>query len=206
MNRRFAPLLCLVWMVGCGDEQAPSSTPTPQAVVETPTPISQALPSPSAGATVPCTPRAGASDALTGYGATSAAWSSHHRADPNHADFFLPALNDGEDRYTSVMCTPAGRVIAYHLNFQPLITVAAARQAFRSELPPDAVLVYDTVDAGCEHIQYRSVSLAHGFADSDPAGVADAAIILPDDPRQPSAVGTVFIDARVGLHETPAGC
>jgi hypothetical protein len=47
---------------------------------------------------------------------------------------------------------------------------------------------------------------ARGLAEGDPVGVADAAIMLPDDPRQQPAVRTVFIDARVCLNETPAAC
>jgi len=206
--RRFsvASLWLMASLVGCGSWDAPLSTTPPPAAIDTPTTTAQASPSPSAAAAVPCTPGASASDALTGFGASFAAWSSHHQVDPNRADFFLPALNDGVDRYTSVMCTTAGRVITYHLNFTPSISVAAAKHAFRAELPADAILVYDTVQSGCEHIQYRSASLARGLAEGDPEGVADAAIILPDDPRQEAAVGTVFIDARVRLNETPVTC
>jgi hypothetical protein len=208
--RTLLGVVAFVGAVACGGQtspgDAPLSTTTSPAPVDTPTTPAEFSPSPWVATTVLCTPGTSASDALTGFGATFAAWSSHHQLDPNHADFFLPALNDGEDRYTSVLCTPAGRVIAYHLNFQPLITVVAAKQAFRSELPVDAVLVYDTVQSGCEHLQYRSASLARDLAGDDPGGVADAAIILPDDPRQQAAVGTVFIDARVGLNATPAAC
>jgi hypothetical protein len=208
VTRRFtiASLSLMAWLVGCGSANAPLSTTPPVAAIETPTATAEAGPSASAAAAVPCTPGASGSDALTGFGAGFAAWSSHHQVDPRRADFFLPALNDGVDRYTSVMCTTAGRVIAYHLNFTPSISVAAAKHAFRAELPADAVLVYDIVQSGCEHIQYRSASLARGLAEGDPGGVADAAIILPDDPREEAAVGTLFIDARVRLNETPVTC
>ena len=203
MIRRI-PLLCGVCLLGCGGEPAPAAVPTTIPTAPAPPPsASTASPTP---ATTPCVAGGGATDTLTGFGASSAAWNAHHQADPQRPDFFLPALNDGLDRYTFVLCTRDARVAAYHLNFTPLITLAEARRAFRTELPPDAVLVYDTVGSGCEHIQYRSPALARALGDGDPDGVADATIILPANPQAQAAVGTIFIDASVRLNVMPAGC
>jgi hypothetical protein len=153
-----------------------------------------------------CLAQVTSDDPLTGFGSTFAAWSAHHEVDPDRPDFFLPFLNDGVDRYTRVRCTAAGRVIGYYLNFAPPVTLEAGKRAFRAELPVDAVLVYDTVDDGCAHIQYRSAALARALGVADPDGVADAAIILPSNPAQQSAVSTVFIDARVALKKKPTMC
>ncbi|HEY2705570.1 MAG TPA: hypothetical protein VGL20_17955 [Candidatus Dormibacteraeota bacterium] len=125
--------------------------------------------------------------------------------DPLRADFYLPYLNDGLDRYSHVLCTPAGRVISYRVNHIPPIGVSQTRAAFRSELPGDAVLVHDTVQFGCEHIQYRSAALARALAGDDPDGVVDGAIILPSDPVQGGVV-TLFIDATAPLNQLPAAC
>jgi hypothetical protein len=154
----------------------------------------------------PCLAQVTSEDPLTAFGATFAAWSAHHEVDPNRPDFFLPFLNDGVDRYTRVRCTGTGRVVGYYLNFAPPVTLEAGKRAFRAELPADAVLVYDTVDNGCAHIQYRSAALARALGAADPDGVADAAIILPYDPAQQSAVSTIFIDSQVPLTEKPTTC
>jgi hypothetical protein len=145
-------------------------------------------------------------DPLTGFGATLTAWNAHHQVDPTHPDFFVPFLNDGVDRYTQVRCTAAGRIIGSPLNFAPPITLAAGKRALRAELPADAILVYDTVQDGCAHIQYRSAALARALGQADPDGVADAAIILPSNPDQQPAVSTVFIDVKVALNTLPTVC
>jgi hypothetical protein len=196
-------LLTSICLVACGGE------PVSDAVVPTPSNSSATAPSPTATptpTTTPCGAAGGTADPLTGFGASFAAWTAHHQADPQRPDFFLPALNDGLDRYTFVLCTQNGRVVAYHLNFTPLITLSEAKRAYRSELPWDAVLVYDTVNSGCEHIQYRSPALARAFGADDPDGVADAAIILPANPEAQAAVETIFIDTKVRLNVIPAAC
>lgn len=196
----------VVTLTACGGDAPRSATSTPSTLVAAPTPTASAAPTPAPITNLPCTAQGTSTDALTGFGATFASWSTHHQADPGRPDFFLPYLNDGLDRYTRVVCTQRGRVVGYHLNFTPLIPLSEAKRAFHGELPPDAILVYDTVASGCEHIQYRSAALAHAFGDADPDGTADAAIILPAKPDQQAAVGTIFIDASVRLNATPTGC
>jgi hypothetical protein len=198
-------VLVLVTVAGCGsavpEGDANTHLPPATGAATTSGPASTSSP-PGA----PCLAQVTSDDPLTAFGATFAAWSAHHEVDPNRPDFFLPFLNDGVDRYTRVRCTGAGRVIGYYLNFAPPVTLEAGKRAFRAELPADAVLVYDTVDYGCAHIQYRSAALAGALGAADPDGVADAAIILPYDPAQQSAVSTVFIDAQVALTKKPTTC
>jgi hypothetical protein len=190
----------------CGADAPQSADTSPSTAVTASAPTASAIPTPSPATNVPCTAQDTSTDTLTAFGATFASWSTHHQADPGRPDFFLPYLNDGLDRYTRVVCTQGGRVVGYHLNFTPLISLSEGKRAFRGELPPDAILVYDTVASGCEHIQYRSAALAHAFRDADPDGAADAAIILSANPDQQAAVGTIFIDASVRLNVTPTGC
>lgn len=83
---------------------------------------------------------------LTGLGATSAAWNSHHRADPRFArgSSYDPehdlVAREGErfdDRYYGVT-RMGGKVMLYNMRFPPGTTIAEARQEImRSEFPKD---------------------------------------------------------------------
>ena len=199
-------LLFVATLTGCGADATQSADRAPSIAVTAPAPTASTIPTPPRATNVPCTTQGTSTDTLTAFGATFGSWSTHHQVDPGRGDFFLPYLNDGLDRYTRVVCTHGGRVVGYHLNFTPLISLSEAKRAYRRELPPDAILIYDTVASGCEHIQYRSAALARAFGDADPDGAADAAIILPANPEQQAAVGTIFIDASVRVNATPTGC
>jgi hypothetical protein len=199
-------LLELITVAGCGSDLSQTAAAPHSSVVTGAATTPAPSPTSSSAVTGPCTAQGTSEDPLTGLGATFAAWTAHHQVDPNRADFFLPFLNDGLDRYTQVLCTASGRIVAYHLNFIPPITLAAGRRALRGELPADAIVVYDTVRDGCQHIQYRSAALTRALGQADPDGVADATIILPSNPDQQLAVSTVFIDAKLALNVTPSRC
>lgn len=96
-----------------------------------------------------------ATDRLTGFGATQAAWDAHHTADPDkmasgvyNQDPALPKTKDGQPNNDYVGLTADnGRVDSYNLVFTAR-TTAAALDVVKAELPADAVLGKPVVTTG----------------------------------------------------------
>lgn len=86
-----------------------------------------------------------ASDGLTGYGATDAAWNANHQSDtrfqPGSAYDPDPSVASGDLRYDSryygvVRGGPGGRINQYYMRFAPRTTVdEAIRSVMASEFP-----------------------------------------------------------------------
>ena len=107
---------------------------------------------------------------LTGFGATEAAWSAHHRLDPALGDpsagygyydphpGLYPGVTDGDEFYVTF---EHGRVADYSQNFAPRTSQASATRGVRAFLPADAKLVAGPRNAGpCAIEDFTSHSLA----------------------------------------------
>ncbi|HEY3810165.1 MAG TPA: hypothetical protein VGL49_01930, partial [Acidimicrobiales bacterium] len=138
------------------------------------------------GATA-ATPPPGAADGLTGFGATSAEWNAHHRADTTKAPgaAYLPYISGpsglGGDQYQRVRVT-AGRVISYGITLPQGTSQAAAEQFLAVQLPSDAKLTNafngPAVGGGsCLLLNYQSPTLGRVLGAApigDPRGTVGA--------------------------------
>ncbi|MFN2568740.1 MAG: hypothetical protein ABR564_03960 [Candidatus Dormibacteria bacterium] len=186
-----------------------SSPPTPSRPPSAASPRTANTPPPGSPRAIPApsAPTEGSTlDALQAFGATIGAWRAHHEADPARIDAYLPPLNDMLDRYGSVACSPAGRVVRYRINFVPQVSLDEARAALAGELSPDAALVYERPGPTCEWRQYRSSTLTTLLGSADPDGVVNVDIGEELQHRGPPTVYAIFLDARTRLGTVPAGC
>jgi hypothetical protein len=144
-----------VFLAGCGGS---SSTTTNSAASQLSTTSSAAT---NAGSSA-------ASEGLTAYGATDAAWDANHQADTRFAPGTSynpdPSLARGDvqhdARYYGVV-HQGGRVLQYQMRFAPGTTVDQARQSvIASEFPPGTTtLQFQTLDT-CAILNVQSSELA----------------------------------------------
>lgn len=114
---------------------------------------------------------------LTAYGALSADWEAHHRAD----NYYLPGsaydpdptlpLNGGhvQDRYVEVFRF-GGRVLFYTMYLRPSTGEQEALFFTAAETPPDATIVWQRDLQRCKQIQFQSATLAKVVGEQDRDG------------------------------------
>jgi hypothetical protein len=157
----------------------PTATPKPSA---TPSPSSSRPPSPTRAPapTAVKTPKP-ASDALAGFGATSAGWILAHTSSSDsglapgccyNADPSLPEVNGHIGyRYYAVNVL-GGRILNYQVEMYRNTNYAEARAEMLREFPPDAVVLWEASRDTCAQMEVQSAALGQALGASDPKGRA----------------------------------
>jgi hypothetical protein len=198
-------------LVGCGGgKEASAGRP------ETPTtgePAHQTAPT-TEHTTTTATPEA---EELTGWGATTAAWNSHHTKDSRYsADYnetsAVPESNGQPgDEYVEVD-HGSGRVTEYTYNFPSKPIAEARADVLQSQLPPGTHIVWFTTKGICAQMLVQSEALRKALREDtegtafvefgsekpssetysesyDPRAVTNALIQVPN-PAKPSSPST----------------
>jgi hypothetical protein len=125
--------------------------------------------------------------AVTGYGATDAAWNAAHTRDSKYAPGAVynpdPSLNTG-DEYTQVLHQD-GHVTGYDLHFANVPISQAKAEAFAQDLPSDATQLWFDVKDTCADMLVQSKTLSTALG-SRAIGDTD---------------GTVLVEFGSGLNE-----
>jgi hypothetical protein len=106
---------------------------------------------------------------LPGFGAPSGDWMAAHPVDPSFAGEFGQRLPNGKREFQAD-CSKGGRVFYITMNFDPPISATEATTTAMAQLPSDAARLVDKVNAKCEIIQLKSVTLAAKTGGEDPDG------------------------------------
>jgi hypothetical protein len=109
--------------------------------------------------------------AITGYGATIAAWNAHHTADHDFAagtvydpDPSLPEVNGHTGAVYVLVAPQGGLVLSYAMNLAAGTTLHAAVTTAQAEFPRDARLLWIARKNTCVQVQFASAILGHVLA------------------------------------------
>ena len=194
---------------------SPSPTVNPTAAT-TQTPAATATPAATQAATAaptPTTAPTAAAAALSGFGATTAAWNASHRADPRFSAGTAfdptPGLGPSEqynDKYFGVLSLD-GRVLSYSERLPKGSTFGDAKTAALAELPSDGKVLWTATQDTCAQIGLQSAQLgkalggtgmllaevvtetAAGDSGYDPANANELLFTLGDWPTAADAPG-----------------
>jgi hypothetical protein len=196
--------------IGCGSSeqtQPPAASKQPQTPI---TATSGEVPTPGRDpGNVNCSTAAGSTTGLTKFGAKIGAWNATHERDPQYLEWG-PLLADGRRTYPTVRCSTSGRVIVIARHIYPPVVADAAVTLAVAELPSDAKLVYDFMQAQCRNLQYRSLNLAAEMGADNPQGIADVQLESPivgaDASFHPDNVDTASVDLLDAYGVKPTVC
>src|SRR5487761_32961 len=161
MRYRYLTALAIPLLFGCGSNAASTTTSPP---------------------VVSAAPTKSPSSALTGFGATDAAWNAHHTADTDFAvgaaynpDPNLPKINGHTGAHYVATNHSNGRVLGYMMNFTSGTSVATAKTSVLQEFPADASIIWFAVRDSCAQLEVKSAMLGAELGDpqiGDPDGLA----------------------------------
>jgi hypothetical protein len=150
--KTIAPVVVLAAaLTGCG---APAPAPAPK-------PKSASAPAPAKSTQPP---------SLTGFGATTASWDAHHKADPNFAAGSTydptPGLGSPNDRYYSVN-SQNSHITSYSERFAAGTSLASAKAQAMRELPSGAHVLWSATKDTCTQMGVTSARLDTALGAND---------------------------------------
>lgn len=130
-------------------------------------------PTPQSAATqAPCPDGLPQQPGLTGFGAYIGTWQANHQRLPQSTDY---AFATGSGR-VGVRCSESNYVIGESITWKFGIPSGRALQFALTDLPVDAMKIYDHAHSECRTLQYRSAKLAAQLRHDDSAGLVDITV------------------------------
>jgi len=140
---------------------------------------------------------------LSNFGAYIGTWETAHRRDPQASDAYAIGTLPG---HVTVRCSAHDFVIAEAISPRNQVPAGLALRVALSDLPDDAVKVYEHVHTKCSTLQYQSKKLAQQLGPDDNDGRAAIVFESQAPSYNAAAVNLILIDVLDSLGADAKGC
>jgi len=140
---------------------------------------------------------------LSNFGAYIGTWATAHRRDPQASNAYAIGTLPG---HVTVRCSAHDFVIAEAISPRNQVPAGLALRVALSDLPDDAVKVYEHVHTKCSTLQYQSKKLAQQLGPDDNDGRAAIVFESQTPSYNAAAVNLILIDVLDSLGADAKGC
>ena len=140
---------------------------------------------------------------LANFGAYIGTWETAHRRDPSASSAYAIGTLPG---HVTVRCSAHDFVIAEAIAPRNQVPAGLALRVALSDLPDDAVKVFEHVHTKCSTLQYQSRKLAQQLGPDDKDGRATIVFESQAPSYNAAAVNLILIDVLDSLGADTKGC